>query len=391
MFALGVMSMSAALSTDLYLPSFPALAKAFDVGPTTVQLTLTAFMAGLALGQLLVGPLSDALGRRPILLVGLMLFALCSFAAVISPSIEALIAVRAMQGLAAASAAALARAIISDLAAPGETARAFSLLFIMIALGPAIASPLGAVLTEFGGWRAPMLGLGAIATGMLALAVLRVPESLPADRRLPFRPGTLVRNLWRLVRAPTFAGYAVAFGSGYAAMMVYIGSSPFIALDIFGLTPSGYALTFVATSLSFMAGAWVGGGLAARIGGHATLLTAQSVQLGAAVIATILAVAGVLGLAGYLLLVALLCAASGMLMPTASGRAIAQATGIAGAGSALVGFSQFAFGAWSAPLGGLFGMATAVPATAAMAGLALVSIAGSSLAGCAIRRTRRPR
>lgn len=391
MFALGVMSMSAALSTDLYLPSFPALAKAFDVGPTTVQLTLTAFMAGLALGQLLVGSLSDALGRRPILLVGLMLFALCSFIAVISPSIEALIAVRAMQGLAAASAAALARAIISDLAAPGETARAFSLLFIMIALGPTIASPLGAVLTEFGGWRAPMLGLGVIATGMLALAVLRVPESLPADRRQPFHPGALARNLWRLVRAPAFAGYAVAFGSGYAAMMVYISSSSFIALDIFGLAPSGYALTFVATSLSFMAGAWAGGWLAARIGGHATLLTAQSVQLGAAVIATILAVAGVLGLAGYLLLVALLCAASGMLMPTASGRAIAQATGIAGAGSALVGFSQFAFGAWSAPLGGLFGMVTAVPATAAMAGLALVSIAGSSLAGCAIRRTRRLR
>lgn len=383
--ALGYVSMAASLSTDLYLPSFPELARTFEVGPSPVQFTLTAFMIGIAIGNLFVGSLSDALGRRPTLIVGLGLYAVCAFGAALSPSIEVLIAVRALQGFGAASGAVLARAIVSDLTEPRETARAFAALFVMIALGPAIASPLGGVLTQWGGWRAPLLALGVLAVAMWLVALLRVPESLPRERRHPFSLRVLGRNLGQLLRTPSFVGFVVAFGAGYAAMMVYISSSAFIAQEFFGLSPVVYSLTFALGSLSFMGGAWLSGRLAARIGGESVLRIAQRLQLLTAVVALPLALADLLVLPAYLAMLVLLSAATGMLMPTASALAVGQASGIAGAGSALVGFGQFVFGAASTPLGGLFGSGTVVPAAVAIAGFAFVSFAGSRFA---MRRAR---
>lgn len=380
MLALGILSMSASFSTDLYLPSFPELAGVFGAGSSIVQLTLTSFMLGLAIGQLFVGSLSDALGRRPTLILGLTLFALSSFATVLSPSIEVLIALRALQGFGAASGAVLTRSIIADIASPHETARAFSLLFIMIGIGPIIASPVGALLTELGGWRAPLAGLGVLAALMLVMSVFAVPESLPPARRQPFRFGSLARNLWRLLKTSTFVGYTVAFGSGYTAMMVYISSSSFIAQDFFGLSSTTYSLTFASTALCFTFGALAGRKLVTRFGGHSMLRIAQLVQLTTALLLVMLSVFGLFTLPAYLLLAAGLSVASGTLMPTASALAIAQATGVAGAGSALIGFSQFLFGAIGSPLGGILGTTTVIPTAVAIMAFALISIAGASVA-----------
>ena len=177
-------------------------------------------MIGIAVGNLLVGSVSDAVGRRPTLVFGLGLYALCAILAGLSPTIETLIVLRALQGVGAASGAVLARAIVSDLTEPKETARAFATLFVIIGLGPAIANPMGALLTEWGGWRAPLGALGAISAVMWVVAVLRIPESLPRAQRHPFKLSVLAKNLGLLLREPTFMGYTVAFGAGYAAMMV---------------------------------------------------------------------------------------------------------------------------------------------------------------------------
>ena len=370
---LGYVSMAASLSTDLYLPSFPELGRAFGVTPSLVQFTLTAFMIGIAVGNLLVGSVSDAIGRRPTLIAGLGLFAVCAMLAGLSLTIEMLIVLRALQGVGAAAGAVLARAIVSDLTDPKGTARAFATLFVIIGLGPAIANPLGALLTQWGGWRAPLAALGAIAAVMWVVAVLRIPESLPAEKRHQFKPLVLAKNLLMLLRNPTFMGYTVAFGSGYAAMMVYISSSAFIAQDYFGLTPLMYSLTFSVGSLSFVLGAWLSGRLSVRFGGEVVLLRAQWVQLGSTALALGLALTGLLGLAVYIPLLMLLSAASGVLMPASTALAVGRAVGVAGAGSALAGFGQFVFGAVSTPLGGMFGAGTVVPATVAMAGFSLIS------------------
>lgn len=383
MLALGYVSMAASLSTDLYLPSFPSIAEHFGVGPSAVQLTLTAFMVGAAFGQLLIGSLSDALGRRRTLIVGLGVFALCGFLAAASPTLGMLIAVRAVQGFAGASGAVLSRAVIADLATREETARAFSLLFVMIALGPAVASPLGAWLTEIGGWRAALIGLAMLAAGMFAAAAAFVPESLPRERRHPFSPAVLGRNLLSLLGRMSYLGYAIAFGAGYGALIVYIGSSSFIAQSVFGLSPVGYSLTFTFSSACVMLGAWLSGHVSARRGGVTALRTGQLLVLGASLLLVISVLAGVLGLWLYLPLIGGFSVGAGFVMSTASALAVGQAVGVAGAGSALIGFGQFVFGSIAAPLGGLAGTHTVLPAAACMAGFAALGLCGGLAATAA--------
>lgn len=379
MLALGFASMAASLSTDLYLPSYPDLAQHFAVTPSIVQLTLTAFLAGAAIGQLVVGSLSDALGRRPTLLVALAIFAACAVTAAFSVSIEMLIAVRFVQGVAGSAGAVLARAIIADLATPVETAKAYGTLFVLIAMGPAVASPLGAWLTELGGWRAPLAGLSVLGALMFIVALLKVPESLLVTHRQAFHAGRLAKNLWRLTLTPSFLGFSLAFGLGYTGFMVYISSSSFIAQSVFGLTPVGYSLTFALSSLSFMAGAWASSRIVAKLGSPDTLRVGQVLQIAAAALGLALITLGWLALAPYLVMIVCFCFGTGIIMSTASALAISQAVGIAGAGSALVGFSQFVFGALGTPLGGIFGPDTAVPMFSGMAGFAILSLVAAGV------------
>lgn len=385
MVALGFVSMAASLSTDLYLPAFPALAEHFSVGPSAVQFTLTAFLAGAAFGQLVIGALSDALGRRRTLIAGLAVFALCAVIAPFSGSIEMLIAVRCVQGFAGSAGAVLARAVISDLATPAETGRAFGTLFVMIALGPAIANPLGGWLTELGGWQAPLLSLALLAVAMCLVAGIKIPESLPAERRHRLHPGTLAKNLWKLTRMPAFMGFSLAFGLGYACMMVYISSSSFIAQGIYELTPFGYSLTFALGSLSFMGGAWLSSRISVRWGSAWALRVGQVLQVTAAAASLALALLDAFPLGTYLTMVICVNGATGIIMSTASALAMGQAVGITGAGSALVGFSQFLFGALGTPIGGLFGTGTAVPAFVAMTCFGALAFVA---AGVSFRRTR---
>src|SRR5690606_21390873 len=205
-YALGFVSMAASLSTDMYLPSFPSMMDDLGVPASAVQLTLTAFLIGGAFGQLAIGSISDALGRRRTLIIALSVFSLCALGAALSPTLSILIAVRAVQGFAGAAGTVLARAIITDLVAHDRAVRGFSTLFVMIALGPAIASPLGALLTLWGGWRAALGLLALLAFAMLVVAVLAIPESLPAERRHPFHAGVLARNVLRLTRRPVYMG-----------------------------------------------------------------------------------------------------------------------------------------------------------------------------------------
>lgn len=374
MLVLGYVSMAGSLSTDLYLPAFPDIAADLGVGASTVQLTLTALLAGSALGQLSIGSVSDALGRRRTLLVALAVFVLCCYLAAVSPTIEVLILVRAVQGFAGASGTVLGRAVIADLVDHAQAVRAFSTIFVMIALGPAIASPLGAVLTQIGGWRAALLGLAVLASGMLVAAALFIPESLPPDRRHPFTMGALARNVGRLLRHPVFMGYAIAFGSGYAALMVYISSSSFIVQEVLGITPLGYGLTFSLSSVSVMAGAWINGMLAHRIGAPSTLRIAQVLQVLSAAAGVALALTDTLTLTSYLVLVSAFAMGCGSVMSSASALAVGQSRAAAGAGSALVGFTQFVFGAVASPLGGIAGTQTALPAMTAMTGFAVLGL-----------------
>ncbi len=379
-YALGFVSMTASLSTDMYLPAFPSMADDLGAAASAVQLTLTAFLIGSAFGQLIIGSISDALGRRRTLIVALTLFSACALGAAFSPTLSALIAIRAVQGFAGAAGAVLSRAIIADLVSHERAVRAFSTLFVMIALGPAVASPLGALLAQWGGWRAALGGLAVIGVAMLAVAILVVPESLPRERRHPFTLSALTGNIGGLLRRPAYLGYVFAYSAGYAALMTYISSSSFIVQDALGHTALTYGLTFSATSVAVMTGAWLNGRVAAHWGAPPTLRGAQLLVIGAAAGLAVLALSDVLTLGSYLPLACLFAAGCGAVMSSASALAVGRAAGTAGAGSALLGFTQFVFGATASPLGGLAGTATAVPATIVMTSFAAVGIVAALFA-----------
>ena len=383
---LGYLAAAGSVSTDLYLPAFPQIAAAFDANASTVQLTLTAFMVGMAFGQLLIGSLSDALGRRRTLVLALAVFAGAAFLASASPTLGALIAIRALQGFAGAAGAVLARAVIADLVSPQQAVRAYSSLWAMIALAPVFASPLGAWLTQLGGWRLTLLGLAVVASGMFVVALVVVPETLPQERRHALRMSVLAGNIGRLLRHRVFVGYTIAFAAGYGGLIVYISSSSFLVQDVLGLDPFGYALTFSASSLSVMVGAWASGRIMLPGGVDTTLRIAQICAIATGGALLVLVLGDVLTLQGYLPLVCLFVMGCGAIMSICSSRAIGHAGGTAGAGSALVGFAQFTFGALASPLGGVLGPSTALPATIGMTGFATVGIIAAVLA----RRAERP-
>ena len=378
--ALGYLSMAGSLSTDLYLPAFPDMAADLGISASAVQLTLTAFLIGAGLGQLTIGSISDALGRRRTLIVGLTLFVICCYLASMSPSLEFLALVRVLQGFAGASGTVLSRAIIADLTEREEAVKAFSILFAMIALGPALANPLGAWLTQVGGWRWALMGLAVLSTGMLVAAVLFVPESLPPEDRHPFRVSVLAGNIGRLARHRTYMLYAVAFAAGYASLLTYLSSSSFIVQDLLGLTPVGYSLTFAFGAVFIMIGAWGPGRIAHVFGAHGTLQLAQLVIVLSALAGLLVASFSQFTLISYLAVVAVFGIASGSIMATGSALAIGQAQRAAGAGSALLGCLQYLFGAVASPLGGILGRDTAVPAMASMAFFGVVALLSAAAA-----------
>lgn len=379
--ALGYVSMAGSLSTDLYLPSFPDITDHFGTGAATVQLTLTAFLFGAAVGQLLIGAVSDALGRRRTLILALSVFAVCAYLAAASPTIETLIAVRAVQGFAGSAGAVLGRAVIADRLSGDRAVRAIGAVLVMIALGAAIASPLGAWLTDLGGWRAALLGLAVLATGMLLVALLFISESLPPQRRHALRVGVLAGNVGRLLRRRAFVGFVVAYAAAYGAFAAYLGSSSFIVQEVLGLPPLVFSLTFSATSLAMMLGAWLGGSFGSTWGTLATLRIAQIVAIASTGAAVVLAMTGALSLPTYLPLMFLLCVGTGGVMTTAAALAIGRAQDAAGAGSAVLGFAQFLFGALASPLGGVLGTGTSVPAVVAMTGMGIIGFLAAFLPG----------
>ncbi|PRI11174.1 Bcr/CflA family efflux MFS transporter [Leucobacter massiliensis] len=389
--ALGLVGAAGAVSTDLYLPAFPALQADFDATPAAVQLTLTAYLLGSALGQLAIGTVSDALGRRRTLLLALGVFTATGFAAAAAPSLGWLLALRALQGLSGSAGAALSRAVVADLASGERAVRGVSALIAMMGLGPVVASPLGALLASWGGWRAALLGLAVIAAAMFAVALFAIPESLPRASRHPASARRLLGNLGRLARDGAFLAYVLAFAFAYGALMVYIGSSSFIVQRVLGASPFAYALSFSLGSIAFVTGAWLNGRIARRLGAHGALRLAQLAAGGAACALLVLALAGALDGPGALWawapLVCVFTAGCAAAMSDGSALTLGRAAFAAGGGSAALGLVQFSVGAAASPLGGLWGVDTAVPAAAGMVALTALGAVAAALGGARERRS----
>jgi DHA1 family bicyclomycin/chloramphenicol resistance-like MFS transporter len=350
-----------------------------------VQLTLTACLIGVSVGQIIAGPVSDVRGRRLPLIVGVAGFMLASLLCAFAPSVPMLIAFRLLQGILGGAALVIVRAVVRDLYDGAAIARIFATLMLVSGLAPILAPIAGAQLLSFTSWRGVFVAL-SLAGLVLLLAVLAgVRETLPAQQRESGGLKHTARTFWRLLRERAFMGYALTGGLAFAAMFGYISGSPFVLQEVYGATPQQYSLIFALNAFGLTIAAQVGGRLSGRVPPVALVVTGLVTALtGAGVLmAAALAGFGLQGIVGGLFVIML---GQGLVLPGTGALALAsQPAQVAGSASALLGVLQFALGALAAPLVGLAGAGTAVPMAAVMLGLIACSVATFAVLG------RRPR
>lgn len=258
------LSMVGPLAIDTYLPSFPAITADYGVSPALVQQTLSLFLFTFAFMMLFTGTLSDSFGRRPVILVGLVVYTAASFGIAFAPSFHWLLLGRALQGLAAAAGSVVGRAVVRDRVSGAEAQRALAHIMMVFGLAPAIAPILGGWLHVMFGWHSVFVFLGSFGLLMLLACARWLPESLPAERRHAFHFGTIVRHYLMALRHRQFLLLALAGGLTFSGFALYIGSASHFVIDILHLSETSFGWMFIPLVTGMVSGSAV----AARMAGH---------------------------------------------------------------------------------------------------------------------------
>ena len=358
---LGGLSAFGPLCLDMYLPAFPEIADRMGASQSQVQLTLTACMIGLAVGQLVVGPLSDMWGRKRPLLFGLGLFVLASMACVFTTDVASFTVVRFVQGFAGAAGIVVARAVVRDLYSGADAAKFFSTLMLVFGLAPILAPVIGGEVTATAGWRGVFVALSIFGALLLLVVALGLRESLPAERRSTGGLRAVLRAAATLSADRSFIGLSLTSAFAGAALFAYISGSPFVIQDIHGASPQLFSIIFGANALGFVLVGQLNGRLVGRFGARRLLGIGIGVNVVSALTLLLTTVIGTLGLAGLLVPLFTLVASIGMISPNALALGMADHPEIAGSASALLGMVQFLVAAVTAPLVGLGSDDTALP------------------------------
>ncbi|MBB2975907.1 DHA1 family bicyclomycin/chloramphenicol resistance-like MFS transporter [Microbacterium endophyticum] len=379
---LALLSAIAPFATDLYLPAFPEMVIDLSTTATLVQLTLTAFLLGITLGQLVFGSLSDRFGRMTPLIAGSLLCVAASVVAVFAPTVAVLIVARFVQGLGAAAGMVIGRAIISDVSSGKAAARAFSLMMIVGGVAPVIAPLVGGFLVSPLGWRgilAVVLGLSVL---MLASIFVVLKESFPREARAQRRAQIQSGNSpCTELLSRKYIGYTATFGFAFAVMMAYISASPFVYQDMMGMTALQYGLCFGVNALGLVITSAISAHLAATRSVRALLTGGIAALTASTVVFVLIASSGAPAI--WLALPLFTAVASlGFVLGNCTSLALAAAPRSAGLGSAFLGALQFGLAAIVSPLVSLGGTMTAMP-------LAIVMIICAVIASVSLLVARR--
>lgn len=385
-FVLGGLTATPPLAMDMYLPSLPEVTRSLHAPAATVQLTLTACLAGMALGQLVVGPMSDRWGRRRPLLSGLAVYLLATALCAVAPNVETLVAFRLAQGLAGAAGIVIARAVVRDLYDGDAMARFFSTLMLISGLAPIVAPLIGGQILRVTDWRGVFVVLTAVGAALAALVWLRLPETLPPAARNGGGVGEALRTMRGLLADLPFTGYTLAGGFAFAALFAYISASPFVVQEIYGASPQTFSLLFGLNSVGLMIAGQINGKvLVGRVSLDKVLATGLALIVLAAT-ALLLMTTGVFGEVGLVPIAGalfVLMSAMGLTLPNAQSLALLRTRQAAGSASALLGTTSFLVGAVASPLVGVAGEHTAVP-------MALVQLVGALVAAACFVGMCRP-
>ncbi|MFD3683991.1 multidrug effflux MFS transporter [Nocardiopsis sp. NPDC058631] len=380
---LGVLSALGPLATDLYLPALPQISADLGASEAAVKLTLTSVMAGLALGQLVIGPLSDRWGRRLPLLAGIGLFTATTFAIALVSSVEAFSALRFLQGLSAAAGLVVSRAIVRDVFDGDAAATFFSRLVLIAGLAPMLGPVLGGQLLFLGSWQLLFGVLGAAGLLTFGLVLFGLPESLPPEERQRVSPRAQLRVFGGLLRDVRFTGPTLTLALSFGMSFTYISTFSFVSQSRFGASAQEFSLVFAVTTLGMILGNQVNAFLIRRVEIHRRLLLGLGGSILSVAALAVLDTAGLADLVTVTAALFVMMVFTGLVSPNATALALnGQPPRIAGSGSALLGTLQFGIGSGLAATAGMTGpvtlssmttvmLATAVGAAAVFVGFAL--------------------
>jgi MFS transporter, DHA1 family, multidrug resistance protein len=352
---LGLLVALGPLTIDMYLPALPGIADELSVSSSVAQLTLTGTLAGLALGQLIVGPLSDSLGRRRPLMAGIVLHMLASVLCIVAPNIVVLGVARSLQGVGAAAAMVVAIAIVGDLFTDSAAATVMSRLMLVLGVAPVVAPSLGAAVLLKASWHWVFAVLVVLAGLLLLLAVLALPETLPQSNRRPLKFKGILVTYGELLRDKRFVVLVLVAALGMSGLFAYIAGASFVLQGRYGLDQQEFALVFGAGAVALIGTTQLNVVLLRRFTPATIVVWAlvASALFGATFVG--LAAAGVGGLAAFVLPVWAILAAMGLVIPNAPALALSRHQEAAGTAAALLGAGQFGLGAAVAPLVGVLG------------------------------------
>lgn len=376
-FLLGLLTAVGPLATDMYLPAFDAIEADFGAPPGSAQLTLSAWFAGLCVGQMTQGTLSDRFGRRAPLIAGTLLFALACAGCALAQSIPALSVFRMLSAFGGAAGMVIPRAVVRDMAEGHAAARVMSKLMLVMGAGPILAPSLGGLLLGFGGWRMIFWVCGGYGLFCALLAWTVLPETLPRSARVKLGPGALMARYRHILTERGFLTHALMGGFAMFGMFSYLAGSPQVFVQQFGLPPGFYGALFGICAAGFIAATQLNPWLVLRFGAERVAWTSTKVFLAATFSMLAFALSG--GWGGWLPLA--VCAffsmsSQGFTTPNAVVGALHRHAAHAGSASALMGTMQFGLGAIAAALVGALSDGTARP----MGALMLLGAIGSNIA-----------
>ncbi|QHN04662.1 multidrug effflux MFS transporter [Granulicella sp. WH15] len=380
---LGALCVVTPFAIDMYLPAFSTIATEFLTSTPQISLTLSTYFVGFALGQMIYGPLLDRFGRKRPLYVGLVVYILCSIGCASVHSLNALIALRFLEALGGCVAQVGAIAMVRDFFPVKESAKIFSLLFLMIGVSPLLAPTIGSLLIGALGWRAIFLLLAAIATAILLVTFFLLPEGHEPDPTISLRPGPLVLGFWHILREPQFITYTLAGAFSFAGLFAFVAGSPIIFMDGFHMGTKAFGIVFAVLVMGFIGGNQMNVVLLRRFTSQQIFFIALIAQ----VIVGVLFFAGmhahVVGLRSTLVLFFVFLSCIGLTYPNSAALALAPYSRHAGRASALLGCLQTGTGALISMGIGMLGAGSVV---SLLASTALVALAVLLVGRTAIRQ-----
>lgn len=382
---LGALATLPALTVDMYLPLLPEVGADLGAPDSLAQLTLSGMLVGGAVGQLVIGPLSDRYGRRLPVLVGLSLHVVTSLLCALAPNIGILIGLRVLQGFFNASASVVAIAAIRDRFTGSDAARVLSRLMLVIGLAPLLAPSIGSFIGAHASWHAVfwVLALGGLVLG--AIVLFWMPESLPLERRRPAGTRAVLRGYRSLLRDRHFVALAVLPGLGQAVLMSYVVGSPFVLQEGYGLSHGQFALLFAVNGVGLVLSAQANASLVRRVAPVRLLRVALVIQAVFAVGLLVVAVTGAGGIVGIVAALFLVLSMQGLIPANASALALTRHGEIAGTAAAVIGAFQSGIAGLVSPLVGVLG-GDAVAMSTVMLGAVVASLLVLGFATPAFRR-----